>query len=245
MSVAGLRRADATASTGARSLTRRERLGVESRRRIVEAAAALMAERGFAGTSIAAVSQRSGLPSGSIYWHFESKEALLAAVMEEGARRWFDALPQIDDLPPDPVERFAALFDAGAASLEAHPEFLRLLLLIALERRDVDPASLAVIRRVRDRALEGSREMFAILLEPLRLPNARRIAAEFARMLLVVADGAFVAQHVDPEQADVRRAFDLLRRALTALAGEMAAGTGGKRRASASGVERRRSRRRP
>ena len=47
----------------ARKLSRREELGVESRRRIVDAAVALMAERGFAGTSIAAVSQRAGLPS--------------------------------------------------------------------------------------------------------------------------------------------------------------------------------------
>src|SRR5215471_873033 len=90
--------------SAARKLSRREELGVESRRKIVEAAGALMAGRGFAGTSIAAVSQRSGLPSGSIYWHFESKEALLGAVMEDGARRWFDALPRVDDLPTDPAE---------------------------------------------------------------------------------------------------------------------------------------------
>jgi AcrR family transcriptional regulator len=204
-----------------RKLSRREELGVESRRRIIEAAAALMADRGFAGTSIAAVSQRSGLPSGSIYWHFDSKEALLAAVMEDGARRWFDSLPRSDDLPTDPAERTAAVFATVEASLEAHPEFLRLLLLIALERRDVDPTSLAVIRRVRDLALERIRKMLVGLLEPLKLRNVQQIAGEFARLVLVVADGAFVAQHIDPEQADVRRSFGLLRRALAALAREM------------------------
>jgi AcrR family transcriptional regulator len=203
-----------------RGLSRRQQLGVESRRRIVDAAAALMAERGFAGTSIAAVSQRSGLPSGSIYWHFESKEALLAAVMEEGARRWFEALPRIDDLPTDPAERIEALFDASETSLEAHPEFLRLLLLIALERRDVDPTSLGVVRRVREQALERIRRMLALLLAPLKLRDAGRIADEFARLVLVVSDGAFVAQHIDPEQSDVRRSFELLRHALTALARE-------------------------
>ena len=204
----------------ARKLSRRE-LGVESRRKIVDAAAALMAERGFAGTSIAAVSQCSGLPSGSIYWHFESKEALLGAVVEEGARRWFGTLPRIEGLPADPAERTKALFDAVEAALETHPEFLRLLLLIALERRDVDPTSLAVIRRVRALALERIRKMLVVLLAPLKLRNEKRIADEFARLVLVVADGAFVAQHLDPEQADVRRSFGLLRRALTALAREM------------------------
>ena len=204
---------------------------MESRRRIVDAAATLMAERGFAGTSIAAVSQRSGLPSGSIYWHFESKEALLGAVVEEGARRWFDALPRVGDLPQYLAERTAALFDAVEASLESHPEFLRLLLLIALERRDVDPTSLAVIRRVRDLALERIRKMLVVLLAPLKLRNEKRIADEFARLVLVVADGAFVAQHIDTEQADVRRSFGLLRRALTAVARDMdTAEVRGKRR---------------
>jgi len=209
-----------TDRSAARKLSRRE-LGVESRRKIVEAAAALMAERGFAGTSIAAVSHCSGLPSGSIYWHFESKEALLGAVVDEGARRWFETLPRIERLPADPAERTAALFDALDAAFESHPEFLRLLLLIALERRDVDPTSLAVIRRVRDLALERIRKMLVVLLAPLKLRNEKRIADEFARLVLVVADGAFVAQHIDPEQADVRRSFGLLRRALTALAREM------------------------
>jgi AcrR family transcriptional regulator len=231
MSTARLRRADDTTTRrpGGRGPSRRQQLGIESRRRIVDAAATLMAERGFAGTSIGAVSQRSGLPSGSIYWHFDGKEALLAAVMEEGARRWFEALPRIDDLPTDPAERITALFDASEALLEAHPEFLRLLLLIALERRDVDRASLAVIRRVRDRALGSIRRMLAVLLEPLKLRDAARIADEFARLVLVVSDGTFVAQHIDPEQSDVRRSFELLRRALTALAREMDAARRGGR----------------
>jgi AcrR family transcriptional regulator len=205
----------------ARKLSRREELGIESRRKIVDAAAALMAERGFAGTSIAAVSQGSGLPSGSIYWHFESKEALLGAVVEEGARRWFDSFPRLKDHLTDPAERAAATLESVAASLESQPEFLRLLLLIALERREVDPASLAAIRRVRDLALKHLRKILVRLLAPLRLQNAARVADEFARLVLVVADGAFVAHQIDPQKADIRRSFGLLRRALSALAREM------------------------
>src|SRR5262245_29314919 len=189
--------------SAARKLSRREELGVESRRRIVEAAAALMAERGFAGTSIAAVSQRSGLPSGSIYWHFESKEALLGAVMEEGARRWFDGLPKADRLPTDPRNRATALLKVVAASLEQHPEFLRLLLLIALERREVDATSLTVIRRVREQALQRIRRLLSVLLGGFDRKIADRLAADFAPFVLCVADGAFVAQHIDPEQADL------------------------------------------
>jgi AcrR family transcriptional regulator len=208
--------------------TRREQLGIRSRRRIVDAAAALMAERGFAGTSISAVSRRSGLPSGSIYWHFESKEDLLTAVVEEGAQRWFEALPGPDDRPASPAEAVAALLDAAARSLEERPEFLRLLLLIAMERAEVDEASLAVIRRVRALARDRLRELMATLLEPFGGCGAE-LAPEFAALALCVADGAFVAHHIDPHETDIRALFELLRRALTALARELLAPGGGLR----------------
>lgn len=209
--------------SAARRLSRRAELGVQSRRKIVEAAAALMAERGFAATSLAAVSQRSGLPSGSIYWHFESKEALLGAVLEEGTRRWFDALPVGDNLPSDPAERATAVLEAVVTSLQQHPEFLRLLLVIALERREVDATSLAVIRRVRALALDRTRALLRMSLDAFDPQIAQRLAAQFAPFVLCVADGAFVAHHIDPE-ADLRQLFDVLRRALTALAREILEG---------------------
>ena len=197
-------------SGAVRKLTRREQLGVESRRKIIDAAAALMAERGFAGTSISAVSKKSGLPSGSIYWHFENKEALLGAVIEDGAQQWFDTLPESDP-PPEAV----------ASSLADHPEFLRLLFLIALERKEVDEASLEVIRRVRGLAQERLQADMLRLLEPLGSQRAAEFAPQYATLALCLADGAFIAQHIDPETTNVDALFRLMRRALTALAREI------------------------
>lgn len=199
-----------TESSVVRKLTRREQLGVESRRKIIDAAAALMAERGFAGTSIAAVSKKSGLPSGSIYWHFENKEALLGAVIEDGARQWFSALPGAD-----------RPLDFAATSLADHPEFLRLLFLIALERREVDEASLELIRRVRAFAQERLHEEMFRLLEPFGRERAADLAPQFAALALTVADGAFIAQHIDPETTSVDALFRLMKRALRALAREL------------------------
>jgi AcrR family transcriptional regulator len=204
------------AAAVARAPTRKERQGQESRRRILDAASSLMSERGFAGTSISDVSRLSGLPASSIYWHFESKEGLLAAVVEEGAQRWFDGLPAPAGLPADPGRRVAALLDGAAASLEERPEFLRLMFLIALERRDIDATSLAMIRRVRRLALVRLRK----LLE-LELPSLDAgLADELAMLMLAVADGTFIQNHIAPRGTDVRRTFGLLGRMLTGLARE-------------------------
>src|SRR6266496_2327682 len=53
-----------------------------SQDRILDAAERLVAERGYTAASISLISKASGLPASSIYWHFGSKEGLLAAVVE-------------------------------------------------------------------------------------------------------------------------------------------------------------------
>lgn len=209
----------------ARKPTRREEQGIESRRKIVDAAGSLMAQRGYAGTSIAAVRRKSGLPSGSIYWHFGNKEALLGAVIEDAASRWFDALPGLASLPTEPEKRVQALLDAAALSLEEHPEFLRLLLVISLERSD-DEASLGIVRRARALARDRLSEIMMQLLAPFaEAQDLTALARQFADFTLMVADGAFIAHHVDPEETDLRASFDLMRRALTAFAREKFAAT--------------------
>ncbi len=206
-----------------RKPTQREELGIESRRKIIDAAGALMAERGFGGTSIAAVSKRSGLPSGSIYWHFDSKADLLAAAVEEGAQRWFDSLPRLDELPSDPVERVERVFETTAAALEERPQFLRLLLLIALERGDSDEVAFAAIQRVRALARERLNDIMRATLEPFDVPGRDELAAQFASLTLSIADGAFIAHHIEPDSTDIRGQFDMARRALIALARELLA----------------------
>jgi hypothetical protein len=57
---------------------RRARQGVESQQAILDATMAIAAERGYERTTIALVSERSGLPASSIYWHFRNKDELLS-----------------------------------------------------------------------------------------------------------------------------------------------------------------------
>src|SRR5712671_2306347 len=54
-----------------------------TRDRLIESARYLFWERGFAGTSMADLLSHAGVNSGSFYHFFDSKEALLRAVLEE------------------------------------------------------------------------------------------------------------------------------------------------------------------
>jgi len=92
-----------------------------SRTRILGAARALFAERGYAACRVADVARRAGMSAGNVYWHFDSKEALLAAILAEGfgnveamtaevAAAYGPARRKLDLL----LERTLALYDQNA-----------------------------------------------------------------------------------------------------------------------------------
>jgi AcrR family transcriptional regulator len=211
--------------------SRRREQGARTRERVLEVATDLMARHGYSGTSISAISKASGVMPASIYWHYESKEGLLAAVIERAADAWFAG-----------VTRAMAEADAAQAAgerpfgdlrfaFQEQPEFYRVLLLISLERRESDTASLGVVRRIRERC----RGIMVRRLEPeVAIDDAvqrRRICARLAEFGMLLFDGSFVAQQIDPaSDAALKRRFERIawgmQLAKQALLDEGAAGAG-------------------
>jgi AcrR family transcriptional regulator len=58
--------------------------GDRTRKRLLDAAATEVARHGVAGTSINAIAAAAGLKTGNVYFHFESKDQLVEAMLEEG-----------------------------------------------------------------------------------------------------------------------------------------------------------------
>jgi AcrR family transcriptional regulator len=71
---------------------RHTRRGEQTAERILDAAEALFAERGYAGTTLRDVAALVGLRNPSLYNHFPNKESLYAAVLERGIRPLLEAL---------------------------------------------------------------------------------------------------------------------------------------------------------
>jgi AcrR family transcriptional regulator len=67
------------------------------REELVSTAARLFAERGFHGTSMGDIAEAMGVQKGSLYSLTESKQALLADAMREGAAAFHAALDGVDD----------------------------------------------------------------------------------------------------------------------------------------------------
>lgn len=90
-----------------------------TRKVVLESAAHLFVERGYVGTSVNDISDRSGRTSGAIYFHYSSKEKLALAVIREQFATW----PQLaapyaaPEIPP--LEKLVVLsFDIARALSE-------------------------------------------------------------------------------------------------------------------------------
>jgi AcrR family transcriptional regulator len=79
---------------------------------IIAVARRLFASRGYKGTSTEAVLEESKVSRGALYHHFETKEALFAAVLEAVEVDITAATGRARANKDDPVEALAAAFDS-------------------------------------------------------------------------------------------------------------------------------------
>lgn len=189
--------------------------GELSRARILDAATEISAERGYEGTSIGAVSAKCGLPASSIYWHFKDKDDLLAAVIERSFANWLT----VWQLPEDVLARDRLLEVAlgTARAVLDSPEFLRLGLMLTLERRPVEPRARAVFIQVRQQAFEALSNGIGEL--DLGLSDAQ--VAQLATYAIAGADGLFIAKEIAGDGIDLEALFRMHGHALYDTAARM------------------------
>jgi len=98
-----------------------------SRARILTAARTLFAEHGFAACRVADVAQRAGMSPANVYWHFDSKEAVLRAILAEGfaSREEMTAAVAAEYGPAR--RKLEILVERTAAFYLAKPEFIVIL----------------------------------------------------------------------------------------------------------------------
>jgi AcrR family transcriptional regulator len=86
---------------------------VQTRRRQIEdVASALFSSRGYAATSMRDIARALDLQGGSLYAHIPSKEAVLAAIVEEAATEFHAAVRPIAERPGPAAQRLREMIAA-------------------------------------------------------------------------------------------------------------------------------------
>jgi AcrR family transcriptional regulator len=190
---------------------RRNAQGLRTRDEILDAASMIMSQYGYEGASISAIMKAAGLQKSSIYWQFDSKAAIAAAVMERGADRFFSALPEPGRGGRTPVERLRISLGETATVLEEHEQFLRLFLMLLITNQDPDVAQ--ILQGVRDGALRRTHLLLRRCFEPEGPELAELVAQRLESFGLAIFDGTFLAAQIDP-RLDLRHGMGEMAEAL-------------------------------
>jgi AcrR family transcriptional regulator len=106
-------------------LTRDEKKA-QTRARLLEAARAVFARRGFAASSLDEVAEEAGLTKGAVYSNFANKEDLVLAVLEDSFNRRMDDIVSRVDMDA-PLEEQARLGGALFMAISEEERWLDLL----------------------------------------------------------------------------------------------------------------------
>jgi AcrR family transcriptional regulator len=196
---------------------RRRVNGEASRAKILDAATEIAAERGYEGTSIALVSAKCGLPASSIYWHFKDKDDLIAAVISRSFADWSNAW----QVPKSGTarERVIAMMTEIAKALMDSPDFLRLGLMLALERRPVEASARTMFLQVRAQAHDVLVAGFGDLIKDLTPAQVDQLVTYG----VAGAAGIFIAKEIGGDSVDLVALFALHASAILDLAARMVA----------------------
>jgi TetR/AcrR family transcriptional regulator, cholesterol catabolism regulator len=146
--------------------------------RLLDEAARAFAQRGFAAASVREIVEPVGMLPGSLYCHFATKEALLAAVYKEGVERIGAAVDAAVAPLADPWQRLEAACVAHLTSLLDQTDYSQVVIRV---RPSDAPAAAAELTALRDSYEKRFVRLVAAL--PLTRPTDRTML----RLLLVGA----------------------------------------------------------
>lgn len=123
--------------------------GGNRRQALLRVCARLFREKGFDGTTIRDISAAAGMHSGSPFYHFASKQAMLRAVMEEGLAEGLRRSEAVLAGRQPPAEKFRRLVRSHLGTiLEDGNDFIPVLL---YDWRSLTPANRRRVIALKDR----------------------------------------------------------------------------------------------
>lgn len=182
---------------------------------ILEATLEIAARNGYDGTTVAAVTEATGLPASSIYWHFGNKDDLLAATLDFSYREWRALAPTwAGSVESSSVaEEVAQRFQRAAVSLTTSPEFWSLGLLLTLQQRVKEPAARRLYAEVRKDTEGEIVKWWVRVLRPEAVVQDPPLPRRLARFHMMLMDGLFM--HVRSTSGrDVKRVLNLVSKGL-------------------------------
>lgn len=206
-----------------------------TRAALIEAATALLLDRGYEGTTLALLARRVRMTKGAIYHHFPDKQALLRAVVERVRRTWEREVGAHVPRAGDPLQRLGALFDHQARLVDEEPSLCLLVTGLMLQSRSLGRELTEVVEGITADLTELVR---GVIADGQRAGAMRDDldATALARAIVAVVKAVSCSRGTDPSRSaflakmQATRAVVLsgVRRSARPARGSTSCGAGGK-----------------
>ncbi len=154
---------------------RREREREARRTAILEAARALLMERGFTGTTTKQIAERCELSEATLFFYFQSKDEILVSLLFEGIDFWARGLDRIAKLELAPEQKLARIWRYFGEVRNEHPEYFHLSAYLAQPQATAnvtDEVKAEIVRR----SGENFQRLARLMATVLGVPNGRPAA---------------------------------------------------------------------
>lgn len=143
------------------------------RERILHAAARLFRQHGYQGTTVRDIGEAVGILSGSLFYHFRSKDEILLEIMRETALSLCLQAETVQSRVEDPGERVRQLIDLELEWMvgDVRQDHLAVLVFEWREAPEHARAELTRLRRRYDRIWMDALEQYGNAV-PMRIPAA-------------------------------------------------------------------------
>jgi AcrR family transcriptional regulator len=168
-----------------------------TRRRLIDAAATVFAQRGYRRASVEEIASEAGYTIGALYSNFSGKDEVLLALLEREIGRIAERVVAAAQSEDDPVEKLRAAAGEWMTFLDEEPELYALMIefwTIWVRDEELRPRHAA--------RLEAARGFIGSLIQekademgiPMRLP-----ADQIGAAVMALADGLALQHLADPK----------------------------------------------
>lgn len=171
---------------------------VDTRERILAAGAELFGKKGFNGCGLSEVLQQAGVPKGSFYHYFASKEEFGVVLIERARDEYLAELkPVLSDRRMSPIKRLRAVFEhTRDCCAQSGPTVECLIPKLALETANLSEPVHAAVRC-------AYQQWCALLAQVIREAQAageievHHDADRLANVLVMLWEGAAIRMQID------------------------------------------------
>jgi AcrR family transcriptional regulator len=188
-------------------------LASNARKRILETAVDLFADKGYSGTSVREIVARAGVSKPVLYYYFQSKEGLFYAILEWATELQSKILNEVFENPGTMLERFIYMYHRVYLGIQQYRSLYQMI--HSIIHGPPQGAPEYDFSKYQRRMFDAAKRIYA---EGLSSGEVKKVGAdEVAYLVLGLIDFCLNMDNVMSERADPQRPERLLRLAFEGL----------------------------